>query len=392
MRVAIEGACWAHRRGFGRHMREVLNALWREDTENEYVMIADAKTLESVEVPSSVSVRIAELKESPFDGAHSGRRRKISDLMALGRLARREECDIFFFPTIYSYFPYWGSGRVVLTIHDVIPELHPETCFPNHRSRFFWRMKTWLALREAARVIAVSEYAAKEIAEVFSLRKDRISVVSEAAASIFADGYGQPLDDELRARAGLEPGEQYFLHVGGFDPHKNLVAMIGAYRRFCDGCPNDAPALLMVGDSDDESFLSDFSEVKSAVEKAGLGNRVRFPGFIPDADLAIVYANALALLIPSLREGFGLPAIEAAAAGTPVIATRNSPLPQVLEGGGLFIDPKDEGALVESMKTILSRPDERRRMGAVARERAMAVSWADSARSLRRCFEEVAAT
>ena len=119
---------------------------------------------------------------------------------------------------------------------------------------------------------------------------------------------------------------------------------------------------------------------------------MHWTGFLPDEELRHLHSGAVALLLPSLCEGFGLPAVEAAACGTPVIATTSSPLPELLAGGGLFVAPGDEGALTSALVELLDHETARRTMGLRARERASELSWARSARSAHGALQEAAAS
>lgn len=389
VRVAIDAACWGNRRGYGRYMREVLGALWEIDRENEYVLVADTQTELGEGIPDRIPVRKAKLAQSPLEGASAGSNRSLRDVMAMSRLARSEPCDVFFFSSVYTYFPYFGPGRVAVVFHDAIAERHPEQIFPNKRSQLFWNIKTRLAIHEADRIVTVSDYSRRELAEVFDLPESEIIVASEGPSRIFLESFETPLEPEQAALANLKPGDRYFVYAGGFAPHKNLVALVEQYASLVEAHCADAPLLVMIGEYAKETFHSNFGDLSRAIESHGVAERVRFTGFISDADLATLFANAVALVLPSLREGFGLPAVEAAAAGTPVVATNRSPLPEVLEGGGIFIDPEKPEELRSALEVMAYDEAERARMALAARQRAEALSWRKSAEVLKHCFEEL---
>jgi glycosyltransferase involved in cell wall biosynthesis len=112
---------------------------------------------------------------------------------------------------------------------------------------------------------------------------------------------------------------------------------------------------------------------------------------MPDEELRLIHAGAVAAVLPSACEGFGLPAIEAAAAGAFVIATTESPLPQLLEGGGRFVTPGDLNGLVDALRTALDDESGRRTMARRARERALELTWERTARAALGALREAAA-
>lgn len=391
-RIAIDAACWANRRGYGRYARELMNAVWRIDRENQYVMIADEATAADKNFPRDVPARIVRLKEKPTEAAGAGSSRPVADMMRLGAAARDEDIDLLLFPSVYTYFPYFGRKSAILIIHDAIPERHPDDVFPDAKSRLFWNIKTAMALRDASLLITVSDHAKQELMDVFSLDEKDIEVVSEAPGAVFVESFGKPLTNELRSRAGLREGERYFLYVGGFGPHKNLERLLRVYKTLNDdgGVSGVMPRLVMVGDFEGDSFFSNHGSLKEWLKENGLAASVTFPGFVPDEELGALYANCVALLLPSKREGFGLPAVEAAAAGAPVIATIHSPLPKVLAGGGIFVDPDSDEGIAAAMRTMMCDDEKRGVFAARARAAATALSWDTSAQRLLECIRKVA--
>ena len=176
--------------------------------------------------------------------------------------------------------------------------------------------------------------------------------------------------------------------MGGLSPHKNLGRMIRAWARVR---ADQADArLVLVGDFADV-FHTETAALRAEVDRLGLTDRVAFTGFVPDADLAHFLRSAVALVQPSLMEGFGLPAVEAMASGTPVLSSTAGSLPEVVGPAGLFFDPTDEAAQAATMARILGDPAERARLARLAPIQARRFTWTRAARLLLNCFEEFAA-
>ncbi|HUR27579.1 MAG TPA: glycosyltransferase, partial [Planctomycetota bacterium] len=192
------------------------------------------------------------------------------------------------------------------------------------------------------------------------------------------------------ARVGLVDGARWFVYVGGFNPHKHVDLVVRAHAALAAKSAKP-PHLLLVGATDGEVFHGDHARIRAAIAAAGTEGLVHWTGFVADEELRHLHSGALALLLPSEAEGFGLPAIEAAACGAPVIATRASPLPELLEGGGIFVAPGDLAALEEAMTTLAHDEAARTRMGARALERARLLTWPAGARSALAALEEAAA-
>jgi alpha-1,3-rhamnosyl/mannosyltransferase len=270
--------------------------------------------------------------------------------------------------------------RAVVTIHDAIAERFPSLTLASTRARIFWKLKVKLALHQATRILTVSDYAALDVERIHEVPRARIDVATEAAAPAFRQRDGVDIEIEAR-KVGLPDGARWFIYVGGFNPHKNIPAIIRAHAAVAQRYPSDKPHLLLVGTLNRDVFLGDLAGAQKAIEEAGTSELVHWTGFVPDEELSALNSGAIALLLPSAAEGFGLPAIEAAACGTAVIATIESPLPQLLDGGGIFVVPGDEEGLSNAMWELASDARTRDAMGKRALERASRLTWERGARA-----------
>ncbi|MGH7658915.1 MAG: glycosyltransferase, partial [Gemmatimonadales bacterium] len=131
--------------------------------------------------------------------------------------------------------------------------------------------------------------------------------------------------------------------------------------------------------------------IRRTVEEMGTTGLVHWTGFVPDEELRFLHAGAVALVLPSASEGFGLPAVEAAACGTPVVATTASPLPEILEGAGRFVEPGNEAELAAALREMLMDQPARDRMAARALDRVACLGWPRTARAVLNALYEAAA-
>lgn len=300
--------------------------------------------------------------------------------------------DCMFFPTVYSWYPLPSRLPQVVGFLDTIAERHGRLVFPDAASRWAWNAKSWAARRAARVVVTISEYSKRSLVRDLGVDPARVVVTPLAPPRAFRQ---PPAGAAAAARAwlaerGLDTEGPYLIYVGGFNPHKNLGTLVEALARLRRTGSLGDLWLLAVGPVEGDLFHGEGAAIRRRVAEAGLGDRVVFPGFVPDACLAPLYACALASVTPSLQEGFGLPAVEAAACGTPAIATRESPLPEVLAGGGLFFDPRDAEALAAAVARLAADPALARRLGAEARRRASALTWRATAQATRRALEQAA--
>ncbi|MCA9510561.1 MAG: glycosyltransferase family 4 protein, partial [Myxococcales bacterium] len=387
LRIGIDATCLGSGRGYGRFVRELLPPLVTLDDRNEYVLFVDEHTAAELG-PLPARCVVPPTSQSQADAASARGQRRVVDMWRMGRAVADAQLDVMYFPSVYSFYPVPGRTPVAVAFHDIIPERYGAVVFPTRWNRFLWDAKVLLARRRARGLITVSEWSRRALAEHFGTPPDEIWVTLEAPSPVFRPALeAAPRRAWLRDH-GIPEDAAYFVYVGGFNPHKNLTALIDAFADVAAERPS--LHLLLVGDFEGDVFHIDVASLRERIAARGVAGRVHLPGFVPDEALRHLYTGALALAIPSLEEGFGLPAVEAAACGTGCIATRNSPLPDVLAGGGLFVDPLDTAALRAALAACADDEGLRRKHGAAALERAGRLSWRATADATRRALEEIA--
>jgi len=358
---------------------------------DEFVCFGDERAFAAFPgAPPNVTPVTVALTQSPTVAAAADGNRSPSDMLRLTRAVWRARPDVFFSPSVYTYFPLPPGLPAVITIHDTIAERFPTLTLPNARARLFWRLKVSLALHQARIVLTVSDYSARSIAQVLRVTPAHIRVAVEAPASEYRRSNADDVS-AAAARAGLPAGARWFTYVGGFNPHKRLDVLVRAHASIVQECATSAPILVLVGATQGDVFLGEAGRIRAMIESLGTAPYVRWPGFVPDDELRHLHSGAVAALLVSECEGFGLPAVEAAACGAPVIATTESPLPELLPGGGIFVRPGDVGAVTDAMRRLLSDPSLRDSLGARARERASALTWPACARATLDAITEAAA-
>jgi glycosyltransferase involved in cell wall biosynthesis len=308
----------------------------------------------------------------------------------MSRAMSSPEFDLLLFPTVYSYVPVFSRAKKVVMIHDVIAEQYPKLTLPNPTARLFWKVKVALGRWQADAIVTVSDYSRQCLVNHFNIVPARVFVVGEASDPIFRvldDSRPTPRLDSL----GMASGARTVAYVGGFSPHKNLQALVTAFAKLAAQKAFSDVRLVMVGEYDREVFHSYFATIRDLVERLGIAERVIFTGYLPDEELVVLLNLATVLVLPSLMEGFGLPAVEAAACGCPVIATIASPLPMLLGDGGLYIDPAQPAELEAALTRVLESESLRQRMRGAGLVAARQLTWDAAAHRMINLIQQVGA-
>jgi glycosyltransferase involved in cell wall biosynthesis len=387
MKIGVDATCWQNARGYGRHARGLLSTLMRLDAENRYTLFMDSP-FQWNSVPAQAEVRMVHTSAPTAVAASANGHRSVSDLWRMSRALSDPAFDLLLFPTIYSYVPVLGRSKKVVMIHDTIAEKYPELTVPTRASRLFWKSKVALGRRQADAITTISEYSRKGIIEHFQISPERVFVVGEASDPIFR--VLERLQPTPRLiKMGFTSGTRSIVYVGGFSPHKNLEKLVDVFANLSQRTEFLDVRLVMVGEYEKEVFHSYFGTIKNQVERLGLTERVIFTGYLPDDELVVLLNLSTVLVLPSLMEGFGLPAIEAAACGCPVVATHASPLPSVLSDGGIYIDPTQPDDLQSALVRVLSSESLRRRMREAGLAAAARFTWDKAAHEMLEVIKKV---
>ena len=297
-------------------------------------------------------------------------------LTGLPRAARRARVDLFHAPSYTA--PVGGPRPLVLTIHDVSYERHPEW-YPYRRDplrRAFYRYSA----RSADRILTDSDFSKREIIAAYGIAEDAIDVVPLAAAPIFRPGPPLPLPAQI-----VSP---FVLHVGDLHPRRNLAMLVRAVavvRRRVPALRDLAVVLVGV----DRGSGKELRRIAAA--EPGDTPLVQLAGTPREEELLALYRSAAALAYPSRYEGFGLPLLEAMACGTPVIAARTSSIPEVTGDAAILLDPGDEAGWSAEIERVLDDTPHAARLREIGSRRAALFSWRRTAEETARVYRALVA-
>lgn len=257
----------------------------------------------------------------------------------------------------------------VITIHDLFFLSHPGRTAAEIRRDY--PALAGLHARRAHAVVTSTEHGKRLLSKQLGVAVDRIYVCPPGAPAWRTLGHGPHV-----------PRDGYLLFLGTLEPRKNIGALLDAYALLRSRRPA-APPLVLAGRA-----TRDAAGWLARIGQPPLAGHVRHLGYVAEDERERVYAGARALVLPSLDEGFGLPALEAMSAGIPVVASNRGALPEVVGTGGLLIDPSEVDEIAAALERLVSDDTLAATWGAAGLARARAFTWAAAAATLRRAYAD----
>ncbi|HEX4188699.1 MAG TPA: glycosyltransferase family 1 protein [Solirubrobacteraceae bacterium] len=351
-RAAVEVAA-----GRGRFVRETLAALSRRNDDVRYLCYARSRW------GASLDERFEwRLIDAPDPRWH----------LLTARAANRE-CDVFL--STNSYLTTW-----ILRIPSV-PVIYDMVAFdrshrPNLRSLVIERLTLGLAVRRSRAFIAISHATAQDFERRYRAAAGRVTVAPLGVAPQLAGSLAEGNDSVL-------PASGFVLAVGTLEPRKNLPRLVAAYELLDDQLQRRHP-LVVVGDI---GWQAD----ETIAKLRSLGDRAALLGHVSDETLSELYRRCAIFCYPSLYEGFGLPVLEAMAAGAAVVTSDVSSLPEVGGEAVEYADPRDPSSIARAITRLLSSPERRAALGAAAQARAALFDWGATAETVLDVLRRAAA-
>lgn len=380
MRIWIDGyeANVAQRLGSSQVAFELLKGFEKLDHKNEFTIL------------------LPELPRSDLPKERKGWNYKILKpkrlwtkiALPLALYSAKQKPDLFFSPT--HYIPRFSPSTVkrIVTIFD-LSFLHFPEMFTK---KDLWQLTNWtkFSAENADQIIAISKFSKNDICQQYHVSKD----VATVAYPGFDRKVFRPVKDLVKIEKIKEKygtGDSYIIYIGTIQPRKNLQRLIEAFARLAGGkYPLEKINLVVVGKTSGEGKQGwMYEDILKAPKDLGIEDRVSFLGFVPTADLPFLLSGATAFVLPSLWEGFGIPAVEAMATGVPVVVSNVSSLPEVVGKSGLLVDPYSVDQIEQAMRLIITDKKLGRKYSKKGIIQSKKFSWNKMAKMTLKVFEKI---
>lgn len=380
MRIGIDASLAARRgSGTGRYAALLVEHLLAVDRENDYVLY----------------FRRNDEQDNPlFRLTGPNVTRRITDApLTLMRIhlnmpvhLARDRVEMYH--SLGFFLPWLWRGRTVVSIHDIHPVIQRELWgWPGTRAAdMVLRAHIPLALRQARRILALSEYVKSTLCDRYHLDPETIVVAPPGPDPLFL---APPTPREFESAARLLGAGRFLLYVGALAPHKNVAGLVRAFAKLAQR-PGSEPVRLVLAGLPVGRYLE--LTLTPLIKELGLSDRVILTGYIDDEMLRAIYHRAAALVLPSFGEGFGLPVLEAMACGAPVVTARSTALPEVAGDAALYVDPHRVDDIAAAMRRLLEDEPLRQHLIARGEKRAASFTWERTAMQALRAYREAAAS
>lgn len=360
LRIAIDARPLSiARTGIGRYTEELLRRL--VETRHQWFLYSDRALLQKLPERDNIHIRIGR-SNNRFAST-------LYPQLAFPIWARRDAIDVFWSPRHHLPLLMSSKRRTAVTVHDLTGFIVPDTM--TTMGRLLETRLTPLSVRKADALIVDATSTARDMARLLGGTLPPISVVPLAATKNAASAsMPRPLQSP------------YFLFAGTFEPRKNLKRMLQAYSQ-CSEKLGGVKLVLAGGAGWGDQ------QVERWVQELGIASDVVIAGRIDESSLHAYYRHALALVFPSLYEGFGLPLLEAMQYAVPVITSNRSSMPEVAGDGGLLVDPEDCASIGAALLRLAGDAEYRQQLSQAALVQAQKYSWDRAAQQTLEVLERV---
>lgn len=378
MRIGIEAQrlLRPHKHGMDRVALELIKNLQVIDKVNEYFIFVkpdhDAST-----IVNTANFKVVEISGGPYPWWEQ---------FKLPKIAKTYNCDILHCTS--NTAPYTNNIPLITTLHDIIyMEGSVLKLLMNRASLYqkfgnlYRRILVKKVVKNSRRLITVSHFEKKNITKFFKLKNEGVQAIHNGVNQSFT----MKIDFEhcIRAKNKYQLPESYILHIANKDPRKNTKRVLLAFREFLSKTTSNFK-LLMLGCKD-----ADLKMMLNEIGAKEIYKHIILTGYIPDEDLPVIYYLSKLFLFPSLREGFGIPIIEAMACGVPVITSNTSSMPEVAGDAAHLIDPIKTQEICNGMIKILTDDGYKNKLIQKGLKRSKVFSWEKMAHQVLELYKDM---
>lgn len=319
--------------GIGTYTENLLRELLNIDTKNNYSIFWTGENYENYKRDNSKIIFTSKKHGGFYENYY------------YPSYIKENNIDIHHLPQNGIGFNEFYTSPVVITIHDLIPYVLPETVGRGYLEKFLKDMP--LIVHDSKAILTVSEYSKKDIIKFFPfVNEEKIFVTPLAANKSYKPLNKNNCIEYIRNKYNID--SPFILYIGGFSTRKNVRELIIAFNKIQKSLKKDYK-LVLCGPVKDEGI-----KLKELCKELLIDDKVIFTGFIPDDELPLFYNAAKIFIYPSLYEGFGLPPLEAMSCKTPVITSNLTSIPEVTNDCAILINPFDKDELASSILTLLN--------------------------------------
>ena len=379
MRIGIEAQRLfrPHKHGMDRVVLELIKNLQRIDKVNEYFIFVKPDQDRDV-LKNTDNFKIIEVPGSPYP---------IWEQFQLPKFVKQYRCDLLHCTS--NTAPLKLQSKMITTLHDIIfreenilKQLLSSASWYQKIGNLYRRFLVKGVVKKSEHLITVSNFENQNIKKAFKLKKQKVTTVHNSANQEFNIRFNEGQKEAVRSRYQLP--KDFLFHIGNKDPRKNTKRVLDAYYELkLTQC--SSIKLVIAGINEDvlDSMLEEMS-VPSVLKRD-----IILTGYIADEDLPIIYNLAEVFLFPSLREGFGIPILEAMACGTPVVTSNTSSMPEVAGESALLINPHNTIELTQAMVKLLSEEDFRNTLIKRGLKQCRTFSWDQSAKEVLKIYKQL---
>lgn len=369
MRIAID-ALGITQPGGGRSATlNLLTALLKIDQENTYLLFVDER--EQALIAPNVQQYVTGIK-----GRFAAR---LWAQLALPIILRKERVDLVHY--IKNLGAFFTPGATVVTVYDlsilICPDVYPWS------DRIYWKFIEPLTLRQAHRIIAISEDTARDVVTYYQIPRERIQVIYPGCDPRFGP---LPAEEAAKVKQKYHLPDTFILHVGSISRKKNLLTLVRAIANLKQR--GIGARLVLVGRVYEKARDNALFHY---IRQENLTSEIIWLGAVPDQDLVAIYNCATVLAFPSLQEGFGLVPLEAMSCGLPVVTSGAGAIREVIGNAGLIVeDPTDETDWACILEQVLRDTSLRAQLRVQGLERARLFSNEEAAKKVLQLYRQVA--